>query len=124
MTKNYDNHLYTKCAKCHLFVDENPAAEDAPDTAPLIHLARGDEADEALDASHEPEASEMTATLDVWRRYGPPEMRARFLDWRVEDALTAVRQAQERSGDYLAAIDDAELVLTNLLADIQEDGRP
>ena len=45
-----------------------------------MHLHRGDEADEALDEKHEARPSGMLATLDVWRRYGPPEMRVRFVD--------------------------------------------
>lgn len=77
---DYDLVLYTKCAHCHLFVDGNAAYGDSPGLAEWSHLHRGDDADNAIDESHEPEPSEMSATLDTWKAYGPPEMRARFAD--------------------------------------------
>ena len=72
--------LYEKCAGCHLFVADNPAYEPGLKFAELIHLHRGDDADEALDGTHEPQRSGMLATLDVWKAFGPPLMRIRFTD--------------------------------------------
>ncbi|MEO6156504.1 MAG: hypothetical protein ABIQ39_02620 [Ilumatobacteraceae bacterium] len=63
--------LYEKCEHCHLFVED--------DEGVLMHLHRGDEADEAIDATHEPTLSGLFGTLDTWKRYGPPAMRARFV---------------------------------------------
>lgn len=71
-------HLAEKCKHCHLFIEPNLDA--GPGIAEYMHLHRGDEADEALDADHEPEPSGMIATLATWREYGPREMRARFHD--------------------------------------------
>ncbi len=76
-TGTYDiTSLYEKCRDCHLFVEPNEASGEG--IAPYVHLHRGDEADEALDGSHEPEPSGMIATLTAWQTYGPPEMRERF----------------------------------------------
>lgn len=73
------DHLYEKCADCHLFVEPNEALGEAQSGIALfIHLHRGDEADEALDESHEAKPSGMKATLATWRAYGPPKMRERF----------------------------------------------
>lgn len=76
-------HLYEKCADCHLFVEVNAAAEDfdpSENIQPFDHLHRGTPEDEALDSSHEPRPSGMKATLATWRAYGPEAMRARFTD--------------------------------------------
>ena len=68
--------LYEKCARCHLFVEDNQPEFDR--VASYVHLHRGDDADESIDASHEATASGMVATLATWRAYGPEAMRARF----------------------------------------------
>lgn len=73
---DYDVVLYERCKHCHLFVERNEV--DGQGIAAFVHLHRGDEADEALDDSHEAEPSGELATLSVWRRYGPALMRARF----------------------------------------------
>ena len=70
---------YEKCADCHLFIEENDTGGDAS-LAEYVHLHRGDEADDALDASHEARPSGQIKTLDTWKRTGPPEMIARFKD--------------------------------------------
>lgn len=70
--------LYTQCRHCHLFVEANSAREDDPYLAPYVHLHRGDEADEALDATHEAQPGE-SATLNHWMLHGPPAMLARFV---------------------------------------------
>ena len=77
---NYDVVLAEKCGveDCPLFVERNEPK--GPGVADFVHLHRGDEADEALEEKHEAQPSGMLATLDVWRRYGPPEMRVRFVD--------------------------------------------
>lgn len=87
-TPTIDDHetsLYEKCADCHLFVEPNESAFDsdgnritAPEIAGYVHLHRGDDADEALDESHEARPSGMKATLSTWRVYGPEAMRERF----------------------------------------------
>jgi hypothetical protein len=71
--------LYEKCAHCHLFVFDNPAADDGPDIARYIHGARGNDADERLDADHTPEPSGLVANLDTWKVFGPSTMRERFV---------------------------------------------
>ena len=70
--------MYTKCTECHLFVEENDV--DGPNIAPYVHLSRGDEADEAIEATHDATPSDQTETLDYWRVNGPAEMRARFVN--------------------------------------------
>lgn len=47
--------------------------------AEYIHLHRGDDADEAIEATHEAKPSGMLATHETWLRFGPPAMRARYL---------------------------------------------
>lgn len=69
------DYLYEKCARCHLFIEENYAGEGC---APYVHLHRGDEADEALDSTHDAVPSGQRATIDEWKRVGPPAMLARF----------------------------------------------
>ena len=71
-----DESLYERCAHCHLFVEDNQPEADW--VAPYAHLHRGDDADEAIDASHQATPSGMVATLATWRTYGPEAMRARF----------------------------------------------
>jgi len=78
-----EDYLYEKCALCHLFIEPNDSIEGRnPEyeatLALYLHNHRGDEADEALDESHEATPSGMKATLATWQAYGPPEMRARF----------------------------------------------
>lgn len=70
---------YEKCVECHLFVEENYTGGN-PTIAAFVHLHRGDEADEALDATHEAKPSGQVETLTTWERIGPPEMIARFTD--------------------------------------------
>jgi hypothetical protein len=79
---NIEHEVYAKCKHCHLFVDENDGHGEG--VAKYIHLHRGDDADEAIDASHEPEPGE-TATLAWWRINGPAEMRARFTNTDKEN---------------------------------------
>lgn len=70
--------LYEKCAECHLFVEPN----DQPlgqGFALYIHLHRGDEADEALDETHEALPSGQKANLATWKAWGPQAMRERFV---------------------------------------------
>lgn len=74
--------LYQKCKDCHLFIEENYVEPGNPHGyAPYVHLHRGDEADEAIDESHEATPSGMKATLDTWKACGPVEMRQRFDDY-------------------------------------------
>lgn len=68
-----------KCGLCHLFIHENETYGD-PTLAPYLHSHRGDEADEALDATHEAQPSGQIETLATWMRIGPPQMLARFHD--------------------------------------------
>lgn len=71
--------LYQKCRDCHLFVEPNDVdVEDG--IAPYVHLHRGDDADEAIEESHQAQPSGLLATLDVWKQFGPPAMRVRFTD--------------------------------------------
>jgi hypothetical protein len=76
--------LYEKCADCHLFVEPNDVEAHwelgarESDIAPYIHLHRGDEADEAIDESHEATPSGMKANLATWKAYGPLAMKRRF----------------------------------------------
>ena len=71
---------YEKCKHCHLFIEDNYVADEDEGLAPFVHLHRGDEADEALDATHEAEPSGEIHTLDYWREHGPEAMRARFTE--------------------------------------------
>lgn len=77
--------LYEKCKHCHLFIEDNspgnnPAdmAANGGDIADWVHLNRGDEADEAIEETHNAEPSGLIATLNVWKKFGPPAMIARF----------------------------------------------
>jgi hypothetical protein len=72
--------LYEKCAHCHLFIEANYDPDDTTGLAEYIHLHRGDEADEQIDDTHAATPSGEVATLAAWKKYGPPEMRARFID--------------------------------------------
>lgn len=72
--------LYEKCADCHLFVEPNDVEPiEGMTFADYIHLHRGDDADNALDESHEAKPSGMLANLNTWKAYGPPEMKERFV---------------------------------------------
>lgn len=64
--------------RCWLFVEENPSLGDSPDLAEYIHLARGDEADDALEDTHQAQSSNDVHSLDWWRQYGPDKMKERF----------------------------------------------
>lgn len=80
---NHSMALVEKCAECHLFIEENSAQLDLdgqpiPGIAEYVHLHRGDDADNALDASHEAKSSGLAATLGTWKVLGPAEMRTRF----------------------------------------------
>lgn len=74
-----DEQLYEKCRFCHLFVEPNEAYVPGENIATHVHLARGDDADEKLDADHDPTPSGLRATLDTWRVFGPWQMRERFV---------------------------------------------
>ncbi len=71
---------YTKCVHCPLFVERNDEADAGIGIAEFVHLHRGDAADSALDASHEARPSGESRALTWWRRHGPTEVRARFID--------------------------------------------
>lgn len=86
--------LHRKCAHCHLFVEEQDPrdlADAAADGVPLaryIHSHRGDDADEALDESHEAEPEPGPgAPLTWWKLFGPAQMRSRFIDDETVDVL-------------------------------------
>jgi hypothetical protein len=96
--------LYTKCADCHLFVDDNPAYTAGSGLAPLIHLHRGTPEDEEIDDSHEPRHGMVSASLDWWRVNGPAPMRARF----VPRGLT-LAEAQELHESIGAAMDTGDV---------------
>lgn len=82
--EDYDIVLHEKCQHCHLFIEENLQPGDEPGhpsidgLAAYIHHERGDEADELITSNHDAEPSGEIATLEVWRRYGPLDMRLRF----------------------------------------------
>jgi hypothetical protein len=71
--------LYEKCAHCHLFVAPNDDWVDDNELARYVHHHRGDEADEAIEETHEPEASGLIANLAMWQAFGPATMRFRFV---------------------------------------------
>lgn len=71
--------IYEKCKNCHLFIGENPSYGDTEGLARWVHLHRGDNPDETLDETHQAEPSGLIATIEVWKKFGPPAMRARFL---------------------------------------------
>lgn len=79
MTAERSEHLYEKCRDCHLFVEPNDAHKPGTEIAEFVHLSRGNDPDEALDASHEPVPSGMRANLATWRVFGPVAMRERFV---------------------------------------------
>lgn len=84
MAEDRPGTYYEKCAHCHLFVMPNPSIADPTNLeglAPHLHLHRDDEADEALDESHEAEPSGQKATLSTWEQFGPLAMRQRFTDY-------------------------------------------
>lgn len=72
-------HLAHKCRDCHLFIEANDPRDVAGGCAEYVHLHRGDDADEAIDATHEAKPSYLLATVATWEAYGPPAMRARFV---------------------------------------------
>lgn len=74
--------LYQKCAYCHLFIERQ---DEYPGQAEYVHLTRGDDADEAIDSTHEAWPSGQFGTLELWMQFGSPAMRARFSD---EDTYT------------------------------------
>ena len=71
-----DDYTYEKCAACHLFVERNYV--DGPGIAEYVHLHRDDEADRAVDESHEARPSGEIKPLSYWRKHGPEAMRRRF----------------------------------------------
>jgi hypothetical protein len=82
--------LYTKCQRCHLFVEANYPPDVDAGAAPYVHLTRGDAHDEVIDGSHEAEPSEQTYSLDYWRTQGPMEMRLRFVYADIEKRHAAI----------------------------------
>jgi hypothetical protein len=80
MTISIGELFYEKCADCHLFVEPNDVepVKGVDDIALYIHLHRGDEADEAIDETHEAKPSGMKANLATWKAYGPQKMKERF----------------------------------------------
>jgi len=71
-------YVYEKCANCHLFVEENSAFDGGEIIAPFIHLARGDDDDEAIENDHDATPSGQKRTRAWWRKNGPLPLRARF----------------------------------------------
>lgn len=87
-TNNDVERLSRKCAHCHLFVEEQDEEDIADGAARFIHLHRGDDADEALDETHEAEPEPGPgAPLTWWKLFGPAQMRARFIDDETVDVL-------------------------------------
>ncbi len=89
------DHLYEKCADCHLFVERNDSLDGADPKyaatlAPYVHLHRGDEADEILDESHEARPSGHLANLSTWRAYGPYAMRVRFMILSIDTPVRSL----------------------------------
>lgn len=89
-----EESLYRKCAHCQLFVEEQDPEDvaqarlDGVPIAPYVHNHRGDEPDERLDESHEAEPEPGPgAPLTWWKAWGPPAMRARFIDDETVDVL-------------------------------------
>jgi hypothetical protein len=80
-------HTVEKCAHCHLFVESNDAVSVEQGFAEYIHLSRGDEADEAIEGTHEAKPSGLIATLDTWKQFGPLEMRKRFTDYVPQPSI-------------------------------------
>jgi hypothetical protein len=78
-SKEDAREMAEKCSLCHLFVERNFAHIEGDGLAEYVHRHRGDDADDALDMSHEPRPSGMIATLRTWRTYGPDLMRERFV---------------------------------------------
>lgn len=78
-----DMHIAEKCAHCHLFIEDQSGYADAllpeVEIARYVHLTRGDEADEAIDATHDAEPSGLRATIAAWKLFGPLQMRERFV---------------------------------------------
>ena len=71
---------YTLCAEpgCPLFVEKNEARRDDSSLAEWVHLHRDDDADRAIDESHEPVPGE-THELSWWRQNGPAQVQERFV---------------------------------------------
>ena len=61
VTVEHDKLPYVMCAKCHHFVDEEPAAESG-----YIHLEDGDQ-----EFDHAPEPSYAAHTLQEWKQLHP-----------------------------------------------------
>lgn len=72
-----NQYEYEKCAHCHLFVEPVDEA-DALDRNFFMHLARGDDDDNAIESDHDAMPSGEKNTLVWWKYNGPLAMRARF----------------------------------------------
>jgi hypothetical protein len=86
MSDDLSQYLYEKCKHCHLFVEPNSSFVDSTAQYPIaeyVHLHRGDEADEALDSTHEARPSGLKANLLTWMEFGPAAMQRRFVETEV-----------------------------------------
>lgn len=72
------DYMCTMCKHCHLFVVAT--GNNQPGLSEWDHCHRGDDADEALDESHEAAPGDVSAPLSWWKVNGPPAMLARFTD--------------------------------------------
>lgn len=72
--------MYEKCNHCHLFIERNDDEAIADGCAEWVHNHRGDDADEAVENTHEAKSSGEIAAIDTWQKFGPIAMRYRFVD--------------------------------------------
>lgn len=74
------DYVSEKCAHCHLFIGDSGNSEDeiAEGLAEYIHHSRGDDADEAIELSHDAAPSGQRRPLSWWKANGPAAMVARF----------------------------------------------
>lgn len=96
--------VFTKCKHCHLFVEP----QEKQDGSGWFHLSRADAADQQVEESHQAEGSDQSATLTMWKQFGPPAMLARFLDATPGQWLP-VTSPQVR-GQHLLGCSEADLV--------------
>lgn len=79
MSDSYLNdHFYEKCRDCYLFVEPNDSSPGAG-IAEFVHLTRGNDADNAVEGTHDAVPSGMKANLPTWQVFGPVAMRERFV---------------------------------------------
>lgn len=132
-------HLIEKCKHCHLFIEPNTAREIAETDDPAyamqlaeyVHLHRGDDADEAIENTHEAKASGLIATLATWKEFGPAAMRYRFTDvtdpdgdiigelLRLSNEVITAKNTDK--GDLLGLIDDLRSIVF-VISDFDRNG--